>query len=448
MKRLAVLGALLVALTLAGLALHVPGHISVGPPERKEIFVGLLALAAVGYFAAIRVILRGALPARTVWLVLIVAAAMRLSVLFAPPFLSNDVNRYVWDGWVQSAGINPYRYVPADPALAGLRDEAVYPFINRAATAPTIYPPTAQLIFGAIGRVAPTVLGVKSVMVGFEALSVVCLLRLLSLARLPRERVLIHAWNPLVVWAFAGNGHVDAAAVALLAAAMLLRVLRRDALAGALFGAAVLVKFLPAIVAPALWRARAGWRFAAAAALAVVCLYACYLGAGWRVLGFLPGYPADEGLADGTGLWLLAGIGTVTHLPSIAAPIYAAATATGLAVLGAWIAFRRRATAGSPEDVVAVCAGAAMLMAFVTVAISPHYPWYFAWLALPCVVWPNAVVLWLSAAPVLLYVDPFNERFFWPSLVYVPALLLALAELRRPRLPSRAVAPPATEGNA
>ena len=34
------------------------------------------------------------------------------------PFLSSDIYRYVWDGRVQAAGINPYAYVPADAALA------------------------------------------------------------------------------------------------------------------------------------------------------------------------------------------------------------------------------------------------------------------------------------------------------------------------------------------
>ena len=38
------------------------------------------------------------------------------------PILSSDVYRYVWDGRVEAAGINPYRYVPADPQLAPLRD--------------------------------------------------------------------------------------------------------------------------------------------------------------------------------------------------------------------------------------------------------------------------------------------------------------------------------------
>ena len=71
---------------------------------------------------------------------------------YLPPFLSTDIFRYVWDGQVQAAGINPYRYVPAAPELAPLRDAMVYPNINRADYAPTIYPPAAQMFFLAVTR--------------------------------------------------------------------------------------------------------------------------------------------------------------------------------------------------------------------------------------------------------------------------------------------------------
>ena len=60
-------------------------------------------------------------------------------------FLSSDLFRYIWDGRVQLAGINPYLYVPAEPALAHLRDTAIiYRLVNRATYAHTIYPPMAR----------------------------------------------------------------------------------------------------------------------------------------------------------------------------------------------------------------------------------------------------------------------------------------------------------------
>src|SRR5437763_1627343 len=80
------------------------------------------------------------------------AAAMRLMALFAPPYLSSDIYRYVWDGRVLAAGINPYRYIPTDPQLDHLRDPAIWPEINRSNYAPTIYPPAAQAIFFAATR--------------------------------------------------------------------------------------------------------------------------------------------------------------------------------------------------------------------------------------------------------------------------------------------------------
>jgi hypothetical protein len=68
--------------------------------------------------------------------------------------------------------------------------------------------------------------------------------------------------------------------------------------------------------------------------------------------------------------------------------------------------------------------GTGPLAATALAAANPRYHWYFACLALPVVVAPSRALLWLATAPLLL-------RFFWPSLVYVPAiLLLPLADLR------------------
>ena len=80
-------------------------------------------------------------------------------VLLFDPLLSSDIYRYVWDGRVQAAGINPYRYFPADEALAFLRDGAIFPHINRADTAVTIYPPVTQLFFLIVTRIGESVTG-------------------------------------------------------------------------------------------------------------------------------------------------------------------------------------------------------------------------------------------------------------------------------------------------
>ncbi len=426
---LLVLGLLLEALILLGLRIHEPGATNVGSEHLADIFVGIMGVAALVYFVAVALVLRRELPRAAVWFVLAIAFVMRLSVLFAPPFLSSDVYRYVWDGRVQVAGINPYRYIPDDAALTPLRDAAIYPNVNRREYAPTIYPPMAQMIFQGVARLSPTVLAMKAAMVAFELVAMAAVLRLLDLARLPRARVLIYAWNPLAVWAFAGNGHVDAAVVGFIGLALLARGLRRDGLAGAALGGAILIKFLPIAIAPALWR-RWDWRMPLACAAVIVALYACYLGAGWSVLGYLPGYSGEESISQGGGIWLLAGLARLEPLPPVAPLIYLALAAIGLLLLGARVGLGAGARIDPGEDAVRVAGNVAMLGACTMVAISPHYPWYFAWLALPSCLSPYRSVIFLSAAALLLYRNPLDERFLWPSLLYVPAIILALLDLR------------------
>jgi alpha-1,6-mannosyltransferase len=427
MIRLGILGVALFVLTMAALSLHVPGALGIGSIALKTRFVAISGVSLAVYLVAVWTVTRRFETRQGIWVVLLIAVALRVPLLFSPPFLSTDVYRYVWDGRVQAVGLNPYRYLPADPALSSLRDDLVYPRINRAEYAPTIYPPAAEALYALVGFLWSSVTAVKIAMVGFEVLAVVCLLRLLAAAKLPAERVLIYAWNPLPVWAFSGNGHIDGAVIGMIAAALLLRVRHRHGWAGVVLGVAVAMKFLPAVVAPVLWRARAGWRTVAGAVVVIVALYALYSSVGLRVFGFLQGYGSEEGYDTGQGFWILAGLARLMPLPSLAAAIYKAAAIIVLAGLGAWFAFVRR-----PDDLVAICWAAGVMMAMLTFAISPHYPWYFAWLAVPCVLAPSPAIVWLSSAPILMYLDTFGDRFVWPSVVFVPAIILALAGLFRP----------------
>ena len=421
------LGTALLALTLFGLLLDVPAAEGDGRAFRVTILLGLLVLAAAVYFATVRLILRYAWPRGTVWIVVGVAIALRLLLLTAPPILSSDIYRYVWDGRVQAAGINPYRYVPADPAMAFLRDPVVYPQINRAGYARTIYPPLAEVVFAVTGRVAYNVTGIRLVMLGFEAVGIICLLRLLPLAGLPRERILIYAWNPLALWSFANDGHVDAIAVGLLGLALLLRARHKDGWAGAALAGAVLAKFFPLVVAPAFLRGGNFWRPAIAGLLVIGCGYALYSSAGVHVLGFLPSYGQEEGFVSGSGFWALAGLATLMTLPSSATLIYIAVVAVAFLALAAGIQWQP----APANDAQALCRDTGLLGAAAMAANSPHYHWYFAWLALPAVVAPSRALLWLATAPLLLIEEPVpGDRFFWPSLVYVPAILLLLADLR------------------
>lgn len=430
---LAGLGAALLALTLGGLWLHVPGAPTTGSVHLTNVFVAVWAVAGGVYLLAVRLVLsRPPRGSRALWLVIAVALGMRAIAIAEPPFLSSDLYRYMWDGRVQLAGINPYRYIPDDPALVGLRDPAIYPHVNRHEYAHTIYPPIAQLVFAAIALVTQTTVGLRAAMVGCEVAACLCVLRLLRLAGLPPARLLIYAWNPLVVWNFAGNGHVDALATGFCAVALLASVERRPTLAGVMLGAAIGVKFLPVAITPALWR-RWDWRLPAAAAAVLVAGYACYLSVGWRVFGYLSGYADEESAAGASELWLLAGFDRLHRLPRAAIALYLAVAGVLLVTLGLVVALRGHRPTAPRADAVWTCGAAGLLASCLTLAISPHYSWYFAWLAIPACLTPWSSLIWLGVSPLILQITPWGEKFFWPSLIYGPTLVLALLDIRRAR---------------
>ena len=427
--RAPLLGAALTTLILAGTALHVPGSETVGSETLCYTFEAVLAVAAIVYGLAVRHILRHGAPLA---LVLGFAVLLRLPVLIAPPFLSTDLYRYVWDGHVQNAGINPYLHIPDDPALTDLRLPDISPHIGRREYARTIYPPAAQVLFAAVARISPTALAMKLAMALAEAVTWTVVIVLLRQAALPASRVLILAWHPVAVWDFSGNGHVDAAAMAAIALAMLLHAAHRRTATGVLLAVATLIKFPPLALAPALWRPRRwphlDWRVPAAALVTVVALYACYLGAGWGVLGFLPGYGDEEGFRSGLGFWPLAVVHLLVPLPPNAGHFYLAACAALLAALALRVAYARD---DPTHPIVQLAKNGAILATAATFAISPHYPWYYVWLALPVCLSPHASVIWLSVAPLLLYCYPIAGFAVWPSLIFIPFLALATRDIRR-----------------
>ncbi len=417
---LTAIGALMLLLTGAGLALqHGDAH---------DGFVAVALIQGVLYLVTAALTWRGGFPRRVLVGILAVAALMRLGILLAPPYLSDDLYRYIWDGRVEAAGINPYRYIPSDTHLAALRDEAIYPNINRRTYAPTIYPPAAELIFLLTTRISESVTWMKATMVVFDFTSIAVLVRLLLLGGLPLERIVIYAWHPVVLWEFAGSGHIDAAIVTFVALALWAR--RREAawLTGIALAGAALVKFFPAVIFPALYR-RWDWKMPAAAAATVVAAYLPFLAAGRGVLGFLPAYVREEGLNSGAGFFLWNLLRAAVPAASTSNVPYLAFAAAVLGSLGIYVMLSDRA-----GDRYVASAGA-FAVAF-TVLLSPHFPWYFAWIVAFLCFMPAPSVLYLSVASLLLYFvsggpDLDGSRLLIEAAIYGPFAVLAVLEMWR-----------------
>jgi alpha-1,6-mannosyltransferase len=256
-----VLFAVLSGLYLAAVGLVM--HCRPTPRQSKMLLVGIVGLAVV----------------------------FRLLLVFqAPTVLSSDMYRFIWDGRVQHHGYNPYVYPPAGDALKSLRDDRIYPHINRKA-ARTIYPAGAQLFFRAVyALVGDSVTGFKGAMVLCDIAALAVMAALLKVHGRNPNRLLIYAWNPLVVFEIAYSGHLEAIAVLLMVAAFYLA-----ARGGKLWGALVLafssaVKLYPALLLPALLNRTRRIKGAAVFVAAFGLLYLPFTAAGPKMAGFLPVY--------------------------------------------------------------------------------------------------------------------------------------------------------------
>ncbi|MGA7486850.1 MAG: glycosyltransferase family 87 protein [Xanthobacteraceae bacterium] len=421
MKRITGLDWPLLGLAACLLALSLAGAVAVTQPDDPRVGVFML-LQSVPYAVAAWLVIKGepdgAVGGRALATILLVGLAMRCLLLPGTP-VSTDIFRYVWDGRVQGAGINPYLHVPADAMLAALRDGAIYPHINRADYAPTIYPPTSQIVFYLVTRISEATIAMKAAMVAFEALAVWIIMQLLAARGLPRSRILLYAWHPLPLWEFARSGHVDIVAIAFLLLALLAVERRSPLLAGIAFGAGVLLKYFPVVTGPALYR-RWDWRFPAAFLATVAVLYLPYIGAGAKVLGFLRRYLSEEGLDEGSGVFLWQLLDAIVPLPQQAFAIYLAVAAAVMAALALLVVMR------DPPG--ADLAGAMLLAVAFTFLVSPHYPWYFAWLVPFVCFYPMVGIVYLTCACGFLYLGHWPPTLWNMLPIYGPSILILIAE--------------------
>lgn len=222
-------------------------------PPILPIYLVLYAVYLAAVFWTIRRVSadcrRKALVAGLMW-----AALFRMILFFSPPSLSDDIHRYLWDGRVQQAGINPYRYAPIDQKLNFLRDES-YALMNHRMYR-TVYPPLAQGVFRFGAWASPTVWTQKLLFVLFDFLLIAVLLGLLAQRKRSPLWVLVYAWNPLVVIEFSGSGHNDSLMLAFLFIGFWLYETGRSRTAAVGWGAAALSKFIPLVMVPWLFLRR------------------------------------------------------------------------------------------------------------------------------------------------------------------------------------------------
>ncbi len=394
-----------------------------------NLFIAQAVLCGVLVVCATRIAERS--PERQALLIIFgFAVLLRLILLVVPPLTSIDIFRYVWDGRIQAAGFNPFSHVPAAPELRALKDSVIFPYVDKAEYAVTIYPPASQIFFFLVTRVHESVLWMKVALVMCEGVTIAAVIALLRRLGKPATRVVAYAWHPLVIWEIANNGHIDAAMTAMMMLAVWLLTLghRLPAVAVAAIGA--LFKPFAVLLLPAMWRPW-DWKSPLVVAIIIVVFYLPYLSAGTGILGFLPTYASEERLDSGSAFWVVEALRWMIGPLPWAVPLY---LGVSLAILGGLVlraGFRKeRPLAVTLKDI------NALLLAF-SFLLSPNHPWYFL-MVVPFVALTGSASGWaLTIGAFALYdVAPWDPQApFWMrdtafNLAVLAAMVLSLGQGR------------------
>ena len=397
--------------------------------------------------------------------VLAVAAILLGVALTSGPQLSDDLYRYLWDGEVAAAGIDPYAHAPDAPELARLREPFLWPdatgcttlradlprharadpwagfgkrpgcsLINRA-NVRTIYPPAAQIGFRTAVLLTPRSLHELRAQLPAALCSLALTGLLVALLRRSGRSpwwALLYAASPLAAVEAAMDAHVDVlgalvGVAALAALADRERRARAAALTGVLVAVATLVKLYPAalgvVALPRLGLlSRRTAVFVAAGALTVAALYAPHVAAvGAQVLGYLPGYLAENGYDTGGRYAVLSAL----HVPGAVSGLLVAAGLLGLVVWSLRTPFR-------VGDVPELAGRAATVFGVAFLLVTPGNPWYCS-LLVACAAlsqrpeWLGVVV---ANATVYVVFELQGNRLV-PAAAYVAAAALVAVAARR-----------------
>jgi hypothetical protein len=215
------------------------------------------AVALIGYAALFipwLLVVFGSDEPELLWII-VTAVGMRLSFLPSPPIFSDDIYRYLWDGHVAWAGINPYLYAPASTALDGLKEVWFWSKINHP-DVPTVYPPGAQFLFLVNGLFGGSLVSWRLILMVSEGLCLLAVWRCLAdteVVSFKRFATYV-SLCPLVVVESYWSGHLDILAWMPLIAGLGIywfgKTKKDLVIAGLLVGASIAVKFLGLLSLP------------------------------------------------------------------------------------------------------------------------------------------------------------------------------------------------------
>ncbi|MFB3881076.1 MAG: hypothetical protein ACE149_07420 [Armatimonadota bacterium] len=442
--------AVLVALSLSAAALwglcwafaHTDRTLAMRPRMLALFFTAFMVFLAAT-FVAVRA--RKRLAARLIWPIVILGIALRLAVAPVRPATTSDIYRYVWEGRVVLAGMNPYSSPPDSPHLRPLRDWVwtVLPWKS----VPAAYPPVAQYVFAGTGLVPGNpIINLKLIFALFDIGTVLLLLSLLGRLTLPRTWIIIYAWHPLAICEVVARGHFDSLGVFLMVLAA--RLLGRSwapspkdsgsvsaALSGVALAASILAKGYALVIAPLIFVVAAPRRvvFIVSLAAAAALAYLPFASAGLDVFRGASMYAHQwQGNSSIFQLLNLALSPIATNHAAIARAVCLCATVAWLALL-----VRRSLVVPSAASLPRL---ALLAMAGFFLLSPPVYPWYLAWTLPWLCLSPSVPWLILTGTVFGFYAHDFaghHQEIWWVTVAEygLPLLVAPLAAIHSRRQP-------------
>jgi hypothetical protein len=348
--------------------------------DGNTLFLAPLAVVSVVYLLTIRELHRTPKFARhVVFTCLALSLAWRVPYVLAPVGTLDDLRRYVWDGRLQRLGYNPYKVVPADPAVAALHTPETRDLNNP--DVPSPYPPGAQLFFRAVATIQESTFAFKIAFLACDLAIIFVLLTELRRTGQGEHWILAYAWHPLLATEVAGSSHIDIVGTLLLVVSAVALGRRWRATAAVAFALAVAVKLLPIVLLPLYWK-RVRMRDGVLAAIVLGLLYAPFLDHGRIPIGSLGTYVQRFRFNDPV----------FAMLERVATPQVAAGLAVLVGFLAAVWLRSKRPTCTSEAF--------AWPMAASLVCAPVVYPWYLIWLlpfvrsasTLPIIIWTVSIL--------------------------------------------------------
>jgi len=325
-------------------------------------------------------------------LIVIFALFFRIILWLSPPTLSDDIYRYLWEGRLVSMDINPFEYAPDAPQLEHMRDIEVFTQINHKNFV-TIYPPLTQFIFSLSLQLHPSIKMMNLTFLIFDVLTMVVLMLTLRSLKIDPTRIIIYAWNPLIIMEFAGSGHLDSVAIFFLVLSFYLFIKEKSfssifSLALSFLGKLLALIFLPFI----LHKKKV---LSTILFVAVICVaYLPFWGAGTKLFQSLIIY-SNEWVFNGSLYPLFIWI-----LPSPAAARGMSATLLVLTVGVLFFWYRKRNSRADRTSIY----GIGFITFGVLLLVTPVlHPWYVCWIVPFLVIYPNRAWIFLTGSVFLSY---------------------------------------------